>query len=274
MELVKKCLENGSVWDNGKISIHHGDELKQGRKEQGVVVAMEARCSDLIQGGQLTDRSGCRPAPTAHRAVVPLSWVWGAAPLLRDASFTSSRWCGQESCHSLSVFPPSSCFPRLLLQVWDLFWVWWSSLPSPAPLILLRPKKMGPGWGPADSPPGGQRGWLPLSHSQSTRAGQKVHSAFSVRSYGKSKWTFLPTRYVSQGFPGGPVVKNGLPVQEAQETKVRSWVGKIPWCGKWQPSPVCLPGKFHGQRSLAGYSPWELHRVGHDWVTEHALISL
>ena len=29
------------------------------------------------------------------------------------------------------------------------------------------------------------------------------------------------------------------------------WVGKIPWRRKWQPSPVFLPGKFHGQRSLA-----------------------
>ena len=28
-----------------------------------------------------------------------------------------------------------------------------------------------------------------------------------------------------------------------------------PWRGKWQPTPVFLPGKFHGQRSLAGYSP-------------------
>ena len=28
------------------------------------------------------------------------------------------------------------------------------------------------------------------------------------------------------------------------------------WRSKWQPTPVFLPGKFHGQRSLAGYSPW------------------
>jgi len=33
-------------------------------------------------------------------------------------------------------------------------------------------------------------------------------------------------------------------------------VGKIPWCRAWQPTPVLLPGKSHGQRSLAGYSPW------------------
>ena len=34
------------------------------------------------------------------------------------------------------------------------------------------------------------------------------------------------------------------------------WVGKIPWRRKWQPTPVFLPGKSHGQRSLTGYSPW------------------
>ena len=33
------------------------------------------------------------------------------------------------------------------------------------------------------------------------------------------------------------------------------WVGKIPWRRKWQPTPVFLPGKSHGQRSLTGYSP-------------------
>ena len=34
------------------------------------------------------------------------------------------------------------------------------------------------------------------------------------------------------------------------------WVRKIPWRGKWQPILVFLPRKFHGQRSLVGYSPW------------------
>ena len=31
-------------------------------------------------------------------------------------------------------------------------------------------------------------------------------------------------------------------------------LGKFPGEGKWQPTPVLLPGKFHGQRSLVGYS--------------------
>ena len=35
-----------------------------------------------------------------------------------------------------------------------------------------------------------------------------------------------------------------------------SWVWKIPWRRKWQPASVFLPGKFHGQTSLVGYSPW------------------
>ena len=34
------------------------------------------------------------------------------------------------------------------------------------------------------------------------------------------------------------------------------WVGKIPWRRKRQPTPVLLPEKFHGLRSLVGYSPW------------------
>ena len=33
------------------------------------------------------------------------------------------------------------------------------------------------------------------------------------------------------------------------------WVRKIPWRRKWHPTPVFLPGKSHGQRSLEGYSP-------------------
>ena len=28
------------------------------------------------------------------------------------------------------------------------------------------------------------------------------------------------------------------------------------WSRKWQPTPIFLPGEFHGQRSLAGYNPW------------------
>ena len=40
------------------------------------------------------------------------------------------------------------------------------------------------------------------------------------------------------------------------------WVWKIPWRREWQPTPVFLPGEFHGQRSLAGCSP----RAPKSWI--------
>ena len=45
-------------------------------------------------------------------------------------------------------------------------------------------------------------------------------------------------------------------LQQHRRHSFNSWVGEIPWRRKWQPIPVVLPGKSHGQRSLAGYSPW------------------
>ena len=39
---------------------------------------------------------------------------------------------------------------------------------------------------------------------------------------------------------------------------IPGWVWKIPWRRIWQPTPEFLPGKSHGQRSLAGYSPQDL----------------
>ena len=41
-----------------------------------------------------------------------------------------------------------------------------------------------------------------------------------------------------------------------QETQVWSLSQEDPWRKGWLPTPIFLPGEFHGQRSLAGYSPW------------------
>ena len=41
-----------------------------------------------------------------------------------------------------------------------------------------------------------------------------------------------------------------------QETPVQSLGPKDPQRRKWQPTPVFLPEKLHGQRSLVAYSPW------------------
>ena len=46
------------------------------------------------------------------------------------------------------------------------------------------------------------------------------------------------------------------------------WVRKIPWRRKWQPTPVFLPGKSHGQRSLVSYSPWGCKELDMTEVTK------
>ena len=59
------------------------------------------------------------------------------------------------------------------------------------------------------------------------------------------------------GFPGGASGKE--PACQCRRWKTcgfNPWVGKIPWRRESQPTPVFLPGESHGQRTLAGYSPW------------------
>ena len=45
---------------------------------------------------------------------------------------------------------------------------------------------------------------------------------------------------------------------QCRRPKFNPLVGKIPWRRILQPIPVFLHGKSHGQRSLVGYSPWDL----------------
>ena len=53
---------------------------------------------------------------------------------------------------------------------------------------------------------------------------------------------------------------------------LKNVIVKLPfaWRRKWQPTPVFLPGEFHGQRSLQGYNPWG-HKVLD--TTEHEPLS-
>ena len=57
-------------------------------------------------------------------------------------------------------------------------------------------------------------------------------------------------------------------MQGTQEMQAPSRGGKILWGREWPPTPVLLPGKPHGQRSLAGCSPRGLKRGGHDLATK------
>ena len=51
---------------------------------------------------------------------------------------------------------------------------------------------------------------------------------------------------------------------------VSSWVRKIPWRREWLPTPVFVPGEFHGQRSLVSCT----HGVGHDLATKQQQIRI
>ena len=87
-------------------------------------------------------------------------------------------------------------------------------------------------------------------------------------------WTSFRGRYCNligdlsffRSFPSGTVVKRPPAMQEtSRRHRFDPWVEKIPWRRKWQPTPVFLPGKSHGHKSLAGYSPWGC-RVRHNWA--------
>ena len=56
------------------------------------------------------------------------------------------------------------------------------------------------------------------------------------------------------GFLGDSVVKN-LPAN-AGDAGLIPELGRFLWSRKWQPTPVFLPREFHGQRNVAGCSPW------------------
>ena len=54
------------------------------------------------------------------------------------------------------------------------------------------------------------------------------------------------------------------PPANAGDVRLTPGSRRYPWRRKWQPAPVFLPGKSHGQRSLEGYHPWSHKRAGHD----------
>ena len=65
----------------------------------------------------------------------------------------------------------------------------------------------------------------------------------------------------------GSAVKT--PPADAGDLGLISRVVKIPWTRKWQPAPVFMPGKSHGQRSLVGYGPRGCKRIRHKLVTKY-----
>ena len=57
------------------------------------------------------------------------------------------------------------------------------------------------------------------------------------------------------------------PIQLKYRIWFTPWIRTTPWRRECHPTPVFFPGQSHGQRSLAGYSPWGHKRVRHEWLT-------
>ena len=102
--------------------------------------------------------------------------------------------------------------------------------------------------------------WLIANQVHSTVLDTSLYSPLntgdhSIMSPPASRLPLITTSKVAAGL--APVVKN--PLANARDIKgyrLDPCVGKIPWKRKWQPTPIFLPEKPHGQRSQAGYSPW------------------
>ena len=71
------------------------------------------------------------------------------------------------------------------------------------------------------------------------------------------KWSAWSVIYVGlpvgQGFPGW--LRWQRIYLQCRRPGFDPWVKKVPWRRDWLPTPLFLPGKSHGQRTLAGYSP-------------------
>ena len=72
----------------------------------------------------------------------------------------------------------------------------------------------------------------------------------TVRGITKSRTRLSDFHSLVLRFPGGSDDKRVC--LQCRRPRLDPWVGKIPWRRERQPTPVFLPGKSHGQRSLAG----------------------
>ena len=81
-----------------------------------------------------------------------------------------------------------------------------------------------------------------------------AHCCLSLRSILSGSESSSQVLY-NRGFPGGNSGKeSACHSRRYKNHRFNPWVGKIPCRRKWQPTPVFLPGKSHGQKSLEVYS--------------------
>ena len=101
------------------------------------------------------------------------------------------------------------------------------------------------------------------SSFSSTTPGQCIHSVSMLQIHPKSDYS-LRLHCYAPSLSCPLLLPLGLPwwlsgkesAYQCRKCRFNPWVRKISW-RKWQPTPVFLSGKSHGQSSLVGYSPWD-----------------
>ena len=107
----------------------------------------------------------------------------------------------------------------------------------------------------------------------------RVHASFQIRVFSR----YMPRKEIAGSYGNSilsyywchfnrvsSVAQWERICQQCRRCQFHLWVGKIPWRRKWQPTPIFLLRKSHGQRSLAGYSPWG-HKESDmtEWLNTH-----
>ena len=80
------------------------------------------------------------------------------------------------------------------------------------------------------------------------------HDWSNMYAYAHTTWEGLP-RWLS----------GKESTRQCKRRRFNPWVGKVSWRRKWLPTPVLLPRKSHGRRSLASYSPWGDTELSTTW---------
>ena len=90
---------------------------------------------------------------------------------------------------------------------------------------------------------------------------------FHIEGQGQTQGKIQPLKYLQEVRPPGSEASGGSVIKKKKNSPANAeearYLGSIPWGRKWQPIPVFLPGESHGQRRLAGCSPWGC-RVRHN----------
>ena len=81
------------------------------------------------------------------------------------------------------------------------------------------------------------------------------------------KRNFAWSHPFNMGFLGGASDKeSACQCKRFKRGRINPWIGKILWGRKWHPTPVFLPEKFQGQRSLVGCCSAAVHGVPKNWT--------